>query len=111
VSGRSASYKEFWLHYLREHANPQTRRLHYFGTAFATAALIACLALRRFWLLPVVLAAGYGPAWIGHFFFERNRPATFTHPFWSLISDYRMAWCRISGRLDRELDKASVRHR
>ncbi|HEY3778611.1 MAG TPA: DUF962 domain-containing protein [Rhizomicrobium sp.] len=109
MSRRRASYKEFWPHYLREHANPQTRRLHYLGTGFATAALIGCIAARRWWFLPVVLVAGYGPAWVGHFFFERNRPATFTHPVWSLISDYRMAGAWLSGRLERELAKAGVR--
>ncbi|MGH6890002.1 MAG: Mpo1-like protein [Rhizomicrobium sp.] len=105
----SASFKAFWPRYLREHANPQTRRLHYLGTGLATAALLGCLASRRFRLIPIVLVAGYGPAWIGHFFFERNKPATFTHPFWSLVSDYRMAWAWLTGRLGRELAKAGVR--
>jgi hypothetical protein len=108
MSESGGSYKEFWPHYLREHARPQTRRLHYLGTGLATAALIGCLASRRFRFLPIVLAAGYGPAWIGHFCFERNRPATFAHPFWSLVSDYRMAWAWLTGRLDRELAKAGV---
>ena len=111
MSERRASYREFWPHYLREHANPRTRRLHYFGTGLATAALIGCIASRRWRLLPLVLIGGYGPAWVAHFFVERNRPATFIHPFWSLISDYRMAWSWLSGGLDRELDKAGIAKR
>lgn len=108
MSGRSANYQEFWPRYLREHAQPRTRALHYLGTGLATAALVVCLLSRRYRLVPLVLVLGYGPAWIGHTAFEKNRPATFTHPFWSLVSDYRMAWDWLTGRLDRELAKAGV---
>lgn len=108
MSERSASYREFWPRYLREHSRPGTRRLHYLGTGAATAALIFCIARRRARYIPLLLVAGYGPAWIGHFIVERNKPATFTHPYWSLISDYRMAWAWLTGRLARELDGAGV---
>lgn len=101
-------YSEFWPYYLREHAKPQTRALHYLGTGLATAAMIGLAITGRFWLVPLVLFAGYGPAWAAHFFVEKNRPATFTHPLWSLISDYRMAWIWATGRLATELAKADV---
>jgi hypothetical protein len=101
-------YREFWPYYLQEHAKPGTRGVHYFGTGLATAALIACILMRRWWLLPIALVAGYGPAWIGHFFIEKNRPATFKYPLWSLVSDYRMALTWLTGRLPRELAKAGL---
>lgn len=101
-------YREFWPHYLREHAKAGTRTLHYVGTGFATATLLAALVSRRWWLLPLALFAGYGPAWVAHFFVEKNRPATFTHPFWSLVSDYRMAWSWLTGRLPQELARAGI---
>jgi hypothetical protein len=104
-------YRDFWPHYLREHAKPGTRALHYAGTGCASIALIAAVATRRWWLIPLALIAGYGPAWIAHYFVEKNRPATFTHPIWSLVSDYRMAWCWANGRIPRELAKAGVRPR
>jgi hypothetical protein len=111
VSERFSTYREFWPHYLREHARPETRALHFLGTGISTAALIALASTGESWLLPIALAAGYGPAWIGHFLVEKNRPATFTHPFWSLVSDYRMAFAWLTGRLAAELSKAGVPQR
>lgn len=111
MSGHFTSYREFWPYYLREHANPGTRSLHFLGTGVATASLLALILTRRLWLLPLALAAGYGPAWIGHFFVEKNRPATFAHPLWSLVSDYRMAVVWLTGRLESELAKAGVSRR
>ncbi|MBL6852633.1 MAG: DUF962 domain-containing protein [Alphaproteobacteria bacterium] len=102
------SYADFWLYYLQEHAKPATRRLHFLGTGLALATLSAAIVSGRAWLGGAALLAGYGPAWVAHFFIEKNRPATFTYPFWSLISDFRMAFTWLTGHLDEELAKAGV---
>ena len=102
------SYTEFWPHYLREHSRPACRAVHFVGTGAALALLAALLIGGALWLLPLVLIAGYGPAWFGHFFVEHNRPTTFRHPFWSLFSDFRMFFMFLAGRLDRELAAAGV---
>jgi len=106
-----ATYGEFWPHYLREHARPATRAFHLAGTALATACLGALIFTGNLWFAAGALFGGYAPAWLAHFCVERNRPATFEHPIWSLISDYRMAGTWLIGRLHRELAKAGVEPR
>lgn len=103
-----ATYSDFWPYYLNEHSRPATRAIHFAGTAIATLSLCAGLMTANGWYFLAALAGGYGPAWCAHFFVEGNRPATFSYPLWSLVSDFRMAWCWITGRLARELDKAGV---
>jgi hypothetical protein len=99
------TYPEFWLVYLAAHSDPRTRGLHYLGTGFGVAALVmAGLAGDWRWLLAAPVA-GYAFAWLGHVVFEHNRPATFGHPAWSLISDFRMLGLFLAGRLDRELGR------
>lgn len=108
MDARIATYREFWPYYLREHARPQTRAIHFAGTFLATASLVALLVTGDLWFIAGALLGGYGPAWGAHFFVEHNRPATFQYPLWSLASDYRMAWSWLSGGLARELGKAGV---
>jgi len=105
---RLESFEDFWPLYLREHAKPATRALHYLGTGSATACMVAFLATLDPWLLLAVPVAGYGPAWISHFFIEKNRPATFTHPLWSLLGDFRMAFVWLTGHIDEDLRRAGV---
>ena len=102
------SYAEFWTYYLRQHAKPGTRALHFFGTALALAILAYALATQRWWFLLAALVSGYLFAWIGHAAVERNRPATFSYPVWSLVSDLRMFYLWIAGRLGAELKRAGV---
>ncbi|XAP78311.1 DUF962 domain-containing protein [Citromicrobium bathyomarinum] len=102
------TFAEFWPFYLREHSRPATRRLHYVGTGLVIALAGVALASRNWWLLLALPVAGYFFAWIAHFRVERNRPATFTYPLWSLIADFRMFFLWITGRLGPELDRAGV---
>ena len=102
------SYREFWPYYLNEHKNPRTRALHLVGTGLTTILLMACAATANIWFLPAAVLAGYGPAWFAHFAVEKNQPATFRYPLWSLISDFRMAATWVAGRLDRELQRAQI---
>jgi hypothetical protein len=102
---RFDSFADFWPHYVREHSKKTTRRLHFAGTTAAMACVAAALlGKRRFLLLAPIV--GYGPSWIGHFFIEHNRPATFKHPIWSLKADMIMWSKMIAGTMDAEVDKA-----
>ena len=104
---RIATYAEFWPYYLREHGRAKARTLHYAGTALTFAFAAIAILNGGWWWLSVPIA-GYGFAWVAHFRVERNRPATFIHPLWSLVSDYRMFFLWLSGRLDRHLRAAGV---
>jgi hypothetical protein len=103
---RLASFEEFWPYYVAQHSRVSTRRLHFAGTTMVLGALAAAVLVSPWWALaaPVV---GYGPAWIGHFFFEKNRPATFTYPLWSLRGDFRMYRLTLLGRMTPELERAA----
>ncbi len=93
------NFNEFYVFYLSEHADRNCRRLHFAGTTLVLATLaIAALTrdARWLWLAPVF---GYGFAWIGHFVFEKNRPATFQHPLYSFIGDWVMYWDVLRGRV------------
>jgi hypothetical protein len=95
---RYASFAEFYPFYIREHANPTCRRIHVIGSGLVLVALaLAIVTLNPWWLLAMPLI-GYGFAWVGHFFFEKNRPATFRYPLWSLMGDWRMFFETVTGR-------------
>ena len=93
------TFRDFYPYYLAEHQNRTCRRLHFLGTTLVILAL-AAIAWTGSWIgLLGVPVAGYGPAWAGHFFFEHNRPATFTYPAYSLAGDFVMYWQTLTGRL------------
>jgi hypothetical protein len=99
VPERYRSFREFYPDYLAEHRNPTSRRLHFAGTALVLATAGAALLTGRWlWLLAVPIF-GYGFAWVGHLVFERNRPATFRHPLYSLAGDFVMFKDLLTGRL------------
>ncbi len=102
------TYASFWPYYLTEHAKSLTRLIHFFGTGLAIGLLVVALATRTWWLLALVPVAGYAFAWFSHATIERNRPATFTYPFWSLVSDFRMFFLWLAGRLEPELRRAGL---
>ncbi|MGB0899204.1 MAG: Mpo1-like protein [Psychrobium sp.] len=89
---RYQSFNEFYPFYLSQHQHPVCRQLHFIGSALILFVLAYILYTQQFtWLLSLPII-GYGFAWIGHFVFEKNRPATFTYPLWSLMGDWKMFW-------------------
>ncbi|MEP6820470.1 MAG: DUF962 domain-containing protein [bacterium] len=105
------SFAEFWPHYVREHSHPRTRLLHLVGTAIALGCVVYFVAVGKWWLFPLGLIPGYGAAWIGHFFIEKNKPATFQYPLWSFMGDYKMIWMMLTGRINGEVKRAEGRAR
>lgn len=98
------SFDQFWPFYVREHSLELTRTLHFTGTLGALGIIVGSFIFSPFLLLGVPVV-GYGFAWIAHFFVEKNRPATFTYPWWSLRADFRMFGLMAVGRMDREVER------
>ncbi|MGQ0836380.1 MAG: Mpo1-like protein [Gammaproteobacteria bacterium] len=94
-----SSFREFYPFYLGEHRNATSRRLHVIGTSVTLALLVCAIASARWWLLLLAPLPGYALAWVGHFFFEHNRPATFRHPLYSLAGDFVMLRDVLTGRI------------
>ncbi|QJD57736.1 DUF962 domain-containing protein [Pseudomonas sp. gcc21] len=96
---RFNSFAEFYPFYLSEHSNDTSRRLHYVGSLLVLAILIYALVSESWGLLLLLPVAGYGFAWVGHFFFEKNRPATFEYPLYSFMGDWVMLRDALTGRI------------
>ena len=96
-SGRFQSFSAFYPYYIHEHSNRTCRRIHVVGSALVIAAAVLGVVVNAWWFaaMPVI---GYGFAWVGHFFFEKNRPATFQYPLWSLMGDWRMFFETVTGQ-------------
>jgi hypothetical protein len=94
-----STFREFYPVYLAEHANRTSRRLHFVGSCGVLVLLVVALAQRNGWWVLAALACGYGFAWVGHFVFEKNRPATFRHPLYSFVGDWVMFGDILRGRI------------
>ena len=95
---RFQSFEAFYPFYIHEHSNQTCRRIHVVGSALVIVAAITALVTLNAWWLLAMPVIGYGFAWVGHFFFEKNRPATFRYPLWSLMGDWRMFFETVSGK-------------
>jgi hypothetical protein len=96
------NFADFWPCYVRAHAKARTRTLHAAGSILAVIMLGIAFAVSLWWLVAVPVV-GYALAWYAHFFVEHNKPATFGHPFYSLIADYRMLFLMMAGRMDEQV--------
>jgi hypothetical protein len=102
---RFESFAEFWPFYVREHQNPINRALHFTGSTLGLLVGGTGLVTGQLYLLPVALGIGYGFAWTGHFVFEKNKPATFKHPFYSFLADWVMWQKILRGQMGREVER------
>lgn len=102
-----ASFSEFYPYYLSEHKDPVCRRLHYIGSTLVLAILLTLIVTGAWGYWWLMLVAGYGFAWVGHFKFEHNKPATFKYPFYSLAADWVMYKDFLTGQLEQKLQELS----
>lgn len=101
------NYTEFWDFYVSEHSHPLNRLVHFAGTSLGMVLLVWVLSTGKFLYLPLCLVCGYGFAWFGHFMIEKNKPASFTYPLWSFISDYKMVFYMLTCRMNREVERVA----
>lgn len=102
---RIATFEKFWPFYVGEHSRTATRWLHFAGTLGGTIMLFILIVAGSLRYIPLILIYSYGLAWIGHFFVEKNRPATFKYPLWSFLADYKMCAFMLAGKMEAELQK------
>ena len=103
MNGQYSSLDEFWPFYVSQHLNPINRRLHFAGTTLGMLALAASMALSHPAGALLSFFIGYAFAWVGHFFFEKNRPATFQYPLLSFRADFRLWWLTLTNQMDTEI--------
>jgi hypothetical protein len=98
------SFAKFWPYYVRAHRKAATRGLHFCGTTLSLGMIVAAI-WQGPWLLAAAPVVGYGLSWTGHFVCEKNRPATFGHPWWSLLGDFKMWGLILAGRMAGEVER------
>jgi hypothetical protein len=104
---RITNYAEFWDFYVAEHTHPLTRLLHFAGTSLSIVLLFWFVKNETYRYLPLCLVVGYGFAWFSHFVIEKNKPASFKYPLWSFISDYKMMFYMLTGKMNAEVERVS----
>ena len=102
---RIETYAEFWDFYVAEHSQPLTRLFHFVGSTLALVLLVWVVRGGHWLYLPVCFTVGYALAWFSHFFVEHNKPATFKYPLWSFVSDYKMVFYMLTGRMNAEVER------
>jgi hypothetical protein len=105
AEARIATFREFWPFYVGEHVKPITRTLHFIGSTLVLAIVATAVVTGRPWLLLATPIAGYGFAWVGHFGFEKNKPASFKYPAWSFLADWVMYGKILSGTMRAEVER------
>ncbi len=103
MNGQISTLDEFWPFYVSQHLNPVNRRLHFHGTTLGLILGALAVFTRSPLFAAAALIAAYGFAWVGHFAYEKNRPATFTYPLLSFRADFRMYWLIARGEMDTEI--------
>lgn len=96
---RYDSFADFYPYYLAQHDHRICRRAHFIGTTLALACLVQAIVRTNAWWLAAALVCGYGGAWIGHVFYEKNRPATFDYAWYAFRADWIMVWQMLTGKL------------
>ncbi len=104
MTGKYTSFEEFWPYYINEHRQPMTRWMHFCGTLLLIPVLLLGFLFSAYYLLLLPLV-GYGFAWSSHALVEKNQPATFAHPLWSLRADIKMFFYICAGKMSAELEK------
>lgn len=99
------NYAEFWDFYVSEHLQPLTRLLHFVGTSLGLVLLFWFIKNGVWYYFPLCFVVGYAFAWFSHFFIEHNQPASFKYPLWSFISDYKMMFYMLTGRMNAEVER------
>lgn len=99
VATRFEHFADFYPYYLGEHSNRTCRRLHFVGSTMGLVLLAAAVLTQQWWLAALAFVQGYGFAWVGHFFFEHNRPASFKQPWFSYLGDWKMWWQTLTGKI------------